>query len=231
MRRILQTILLVGVVAVIFAAIPAKAQVFEGVPTITPTPFLGANWKTTWNFQKKGYEVYFYWTPVSNSQGYSIAVSKKAGQMPRKEVRTKEPYYRFLSISPGQWYVNLIVKNKDGSWTQPAFWTVNLADPESEPQSTATPEGLLSVTPSPDPDVLSVRSTIEKILKKSKDASLDDVLNIGTMSSAKCSKACSELSCKTLSCEEATEQLNECNCKNLDSNNNGVPCENKCSPT
>lgn len=227
MKRYLQTILLVGLAVMFFAALPVKAQVFEGVPTATPTPFLGANWKPAWNDKTKGYELYFYWTPVAKAEGYSIAVSKKAGASPRKEVKTLQPYYRFKSVSPGQWYVNLIVKNNDGSWTEPAFWTVNLIDQSSSSIASATPSGLLTVTPSPDPDVLSMKTKVQTILR-SLTGTPEEETPISN-SPFNCNKACEELSCKTISCNEAYYQLYHCSCKNLDSDSNGVPCENKCA--
>lgn len=221
MRYILQIILLMGIAACLGAFFPVHAQLFEGVPTATPTPFLGANWKPTWKVERKGYELYFYWTAVDKAQGYSVAVSKKAGAAPRKEVKTTQTSYTFKSVSSGQWYVNLIAKKKDGTWTEPAFWTVTLQDPTATNEAEATPSGLLTVTPSPDPDVLSVKTKVADIIK-----SLTGTPAVSRPASGfacDCTKTCKTVN----SCKEAFFLLG-CGCTNLDANGDGTPCDNKC---
>jgi len=191
-------------------------------------PEFGANWTATKNSNKKDYKVFFDWKALPQVRGYSIQISKVPGAAPQKKISTYKTDWTFKTIAPGDWYVNLIAQNRDRSWSKIYYWKVTVG-PKIEATETDTE------------DVLSVKTKVEKIMKKfsrtqaqsendvladsdEEDPLEEDIPILKKQFQCDCSK-----SCKTIrSCAEANFLLFQCGCGNLDADDDSIPCENKC---
>lgn len=195
------------------------SQSTRETPTPSPTPEVGAFWQTEYNDEKKAYRVSFDWLSIPGVRGYAVEISKTPGELVTQKVDTIRSAWTFASVSPGDWYINLAAQKRNGSWTKVYYWKVKLAPPV-----------LPTETPFPTPDdgeaVLGIRSSVESILntlKMKQDAPPKEPT--GKKYTCNCDKSCRAI----FTCTEAYFQLNSCGCAHLDADEDGIPCENKCT--
>lgn len=91
-------------------------------PTPTPVPLLGS---TDFSMNEdKTIDVYFKWTPVTGSYGYSLGISKYAHADPGPLVDTTGIAWRFKDVKPGNWNINMKVLLSSGYYSPIYSWDV-----------------------------------------------------------------------------------------------------------
>lgn len=207
-------------------------------PEVTATPEaqleFGANWYETENRNKKDYQLLFDWTSLPNVRGYSLMISKEPGASPQKKLTTVRTEYTFKTVTPGEWYVNLIAQKKNKEWTEVYYWKVQVG-----PLPTPTPEAV------DEEEVQSIKTRVQNMIKnftrqseeeaeeEQEETVLgeDDTINQLLLDrTKKKSRGCNcDVSCSQVrSCQEVYRLFYQCQCTNLDGNDDGIPCNNQC---
>lgn len=200
------------------------------IPKTTPTPTdqFGANWKETLNTNKKDYKLFFDWTPLKGSRGYSFILSKEPGEEPPVTLKTVRTEWTFKNVEPGEWYLNMIAQKRDRTWTEVYYWKINVG-PETEETSNpklTTQEQALSVKAK----VESMLKNMPKLQNIEEDVLENSEKNVLGTTATNSKYTCDDTpkKCSNITCGEAYFQLYKCGNESLDTDNDGVPCENKC---
>lgn len=205
-------------------------QVFaqtKSLPTTTPTAVpelkeedtISARVHLLYAERFKSYEMVLRWNDPQEHDGYAISISRTLNVEPAEKVATTSGIWKLRTISPGTWYITL--KPLEGEeWKESIYWKFEVPPLPSEVTPTITPQ------PTTTGEVKAVRSKIEDILKKlEKDKPVEEPAVTSSRDyTCDCSKNCRQVD----SCSEAYFQMFSCGCTELDSNNDGLPCENKC---
>ena len=198
--------------------VPAKPT---ATPAATSEATIKARVHLLYNEKLKGYEMTLKWQDPEKDEndGYSLAISRTSGVEPSNRVATRSAEWRLRSISPGVWYISM-KPVKGNAWGETVHWKFTV--PGLPGTETPTPEP--TIPASDMGDVKAVRSSLENIWNKlNKDAPkpTEEPMRDYTCN---CAKNCKQIE----SCSEAYFQMFSCGCTELDSNNDGLPCENKC---
>lgn len=226
MRNAVWTLVFAGLISafVVGSISPVSAQV-RSLPTTTPTiapetekeEAISARVHLLYNERFKSYEMILRWTDPMEHDGYAIAIARTLNIEPGEKVATTSAVWRLRTISPGTWYITL--KPLAGEeWQESIYWKFEVPPLPSEITPTLTPQ------PTPAGEVKAVRSKIEDILKKLEKDKPAETPVTAREYTCDCSKNCRQVD----SCSEAYFQMFSCGCVDLDSNKDGLPCENKC---
>ena len=114
---------------------------------IAPTPDVPqtATINTSPNLQSEcKMDVIMSWPKTTNSDRFSLAMSKMAGVDPGPSPDTSDNSYAFTGIDPGKWYINLKAGNS-AYWSNIYYWNVEVK-PEATLEAKVTNDGYLDYT-------------------------------------------------------------------------------------